>query len=86
MAATLAPLFEFVVCTACSEPRSLSAVELGGRVSSVAGDAVRVRVEDDPEAAVALAGELAGPGGSVVIAGSLYLLADLAGLVGGAGR
>jgi len=41
--------------------------------------------EADPHAAVALARRLAGGGGSVLVAGSLYLLADLADLLEGGG-
>ena len=44
-----------------------------------------VHVEADPHAAVALARRLAGAGGSVLIAGSLYLLADLADLLSAGG-
>ncbi len=86
MLAGLVPLVEHVVCTRASEPRSLSGDALAERVRSVAGAAGAgdgdVRVEDDPHAAVALARSLAGAGGSVLVAGSLYLLADLADLLG----
>lgn len=44
-----------------------------------------VHVEPGPHAAVALARGLAGPRGSVLVAGSLYLLADLADLLAGGG-
>jgi len=51
-------------------------------VRSLAGAAgLDVRVHDDPHAAVALARRWAGAGGSVLVAGSLYLLADLADLL-----
>ncbi len=73
MMSLLLPLFDTVVCTQASEPRSLTADELAERI----GDAVDVRREADPHRAVALARELAGPAGSVVITGSLYLLTDL---------
>ncbi len=59
----------------------------GGRPrSGDAGSAPRwpaVREEPDPHAAVALARRLAGRRGSVLVAGSLYLLGDLADLLGG---
>jgi dihydrofolate synthase / folylpolyglutamate synthase len=85
----LLALVDVVVCTQASEARSLTAGKLAARVQAVAPAAGRaeVRIEADPHAAVALARVLAGPGGSVLVAGSLYLLADLADLlaVGGAG-
>ena len=82
MLAGLVPLVDRVVCTRASEARSLTGEALAERVRRVAGAAVTdVRVEDDPHAAVALGRRLAGAGGSVLIAGSLYLLADLADLL-----
>ena len=84
MVALLAPLFDHVVCTACREPRSLSAAELAGVVAATAPRA-DVRVLEDPKAALAAGRELAGRDGSLVVTGSLYLLADLAWLVGDGG-
>jgi hypothetical protein len=43
-----------------------------------------VHVVADPARAVAAARELAGPGGGVLVTGSLYLLEDLAGMLTGA--
>ncbi len=87
MLAGLVPLVDRVVCTRASEPRSLSGDALAERVRRVAAaTGADVRVEDDPHAAVALARGLAGPSGSVLVAGSLYLLADLADLLAPAGR
>jgi dihydrofolate synthase/folylpolyglutamate synthase len=87
MLARLVPLVDTVVCTQASEPRSLSAAELAQRVGTLASGSLEVREEPDPHAAVALARRLAGRRGSVLVAGSLYLLADLADLLasGGAG-
>lgn len=87
MLAQLVPLVDTVVCTQASEPRSLSAEQLAQRVGALAAGSLEVREEPDPHAAVALARRLAGRRGSVLVAGSLYLLADLADLLasGGAG-
>jgi dihydrofolate synthase/folylpolyglutamate synthase len=95
MIAALAPLVDTVVCTQASEARSLTAALLAGRVEQsdrvgqsgrVGGPASGGRVvlqEPDPHAAVALARRLAGPRGSVLVTGSLYLLSDLADLLEG---
>jgi dihydrofolate synthase/folylpolyglutamate synthase len=77
MLALLLPLVDAVVCTRASEPRSLTAAELARH----AGEARTVHQEDDPRRAVDLARRLAGPSGSVLVAGSIYLLADLADLL-----
>jgi dihydrofolate synthase/folylpolyglutamate synthase len=83
MLAGLLPLLDQVVCTQASEPRSLTAEELGGAVLAVLREA-RIpvagavpEVVPEPHAALARARELAGPGGSVLVGGSLYLLEDL---------
>ena len=83
----LLPLVDVVVCTQASEARSLTAGKLAGLVRAVAPAAggPEVRIEGDPHAAVALARGLAGPAGSILVAGSLYLLADLADLLAGGG-
>jgi dihydrofolate synthase / folylpolyglutamate synthase len=93
----LLPVADAVVCTQASAPRSLSAGELRSVVAAVVGtmpcgagtrgapaDAVEVLAEADPARAVAAARELAGPGGAILVTGSLYLLEDLAGMLGGA--
>jgi dihydrofolate synthase / folylpolyglutamate synthase len=88
MLAQLVTLVDTVVCTQASESRSLSAGALAQRAREVAGAAAQaldVREEADPHAAIALARRLAGRGGSVLVAGSLYLLADLADLLEGGG-
>jgi dihydrofolate synthase / folylpolyglutamate synthase len=81
MLAELTPQFDSIVCTACSEARSLTAAELSAAVTRVRPAGVPVRRRSDPRRAIDLARELAGPEGSIVVTGSLYLLADLAGLV-----
>jgi dihydrofolate synthase/folylpolyglutamate synthase len=75
------PLLDAVVCTQAAEPRSLTAEELAAALRAAAARLGRplpeVRVASDPHQAVALARESAGPDGSVLIGGSLYLLEDL---------
>ena len=80
MLAGLAPLIDELVCTQASEARSLTAEELAARAraAGVPAGGARPRSEPDPHRALALARELAGEGGSVLVTGSLYLLSDLA--------
>ena len=80
MLGLLLPLVDIVVCSQASESRSLTAGLLARRVEALGSGAVYE--EPEPEAAVALARRLAGREGSVLIAGSLYLLSDLADLLG----
>ena len=83
MLAGLLPLLDRVVCTQASEPRSLAAEELREAVEAAArggrarAGGVAPEVVPDPHAALARGRELAGPGGSVLVGGSLYLLEDL---------
>lgn len=80
MLASLLPLLDGVVCTQAGASRSLTASELAVAAASVAGsrrDELAVAVEPDPHAALALARDRAGVEGSILIAGSLYLLEDL---------
>jgi dihydrofolate synthase/folylpolyglutamate synthase len=69
-----------LVATASSSPRALPAHELA-RLAR--GHFRSVETEPEPAAALARARELAGPAGSVLVTGSLYLLADLAALAAG---
>ena len=82
------PLLDGVVCTQASEPRSLTAAELAAAFRAAAAGAAPapdkpappswpLEEAPDPHAALARARELAGPGGSVLVGGSLYLLEDL---------
>ena len=64
-----------LVATSSSSQRALPADELA-RLAH--GLFQAVEIEPDPAAALARARALAGPGGSVLVTGSLYLLADLA--------
>jgi dihydrofolate synthase/folylpolyglutamate synthase len=68
----LLPAAENVVFTRTSNPRALPP----GTLAHLAGrpDAVTV---GDPRAAVERAKDLAGPGGAVLVTGSIYLIADL---------
>jgi dihydrofolate synthase/folylpolyglutamate synthase len=75
MLRALLPVFDGLVFTRCANPRALSpgtletlAAKLGAPPSETVAD---------PRAAVARARELARPGGAVVAAGSIYLVADL---------
>ena len=83
------PLLDAAVCTQASEPRSLTARELAAALRAAAvrlgRQLIDVRVETDPHDALALARESAGPGGSVLVGGSLYLLEDLGDVLAGAG-
>ena len=91
------PLLDAVVCTQSSEPRSLTADELARAVAVAAakpaadgkthgGRDARVppslHVVPEPGEALRTARTLAGPDGTVLATGSLYLLEDLAGVLG----
>lgn len=70
----LAGIADLVFATRSSHARAIGALEL----ATLAGDAgVAAWAEEDAAAALAAAREAAAPGGLVVVAGSLYLLADL---------
>jgi dihydrofolate synthase/folylpolyglutamate synthase len=75
MLAALLPAFDKVVFTRCANPRALSP----GTLSSLAvqSGAVDAETVPEPREAVARARSLAGPGGAVVVTGSIYLIADL---------
>jgi dihydrofolate synthase/folylpolyglutamate synthase len=83
----LLPLLDAIVCTEASEPRSLTGYELAVAVGeALAAEAVGARVPTvetaaEPHAALGRARELAGPAGSVLVVGSLYLLEDLSDLL-----
>jgi dihydrofolate synthase/folylpolyglutamate synthase len=64
-----------LVATSSRNPRALAAQDLGARARTLFGD---VEIEPDPVAAVGRARVLAGDDGAVLVAGSLYLLAELA--------
>jgi dihydrofolate synthase/folylpolyglutamate synthase len=64
-----------VVTTRVDSPRALAADEVAARVRSVVD--VEVGAIDDPHEAIAVAKELAGPDGAVLVTGSLYLLGEI---------
>jgi dihydrofolate synthase/folylpolyglutamate synthase len=80
MIAALVPHVDAVVCTQASESRSLTAGELAEAVAAATG-APHVESMADAHGAVERARVLAGTAGSVLIAGSLYLLEDLSDLL-----
>jgi dihydrofolate synthase/folylpolyglutamate synthase len=63
-----------VIATTSPNPRALAAQELAALASP---HFARVEAIDDPASALERARELAGPDGSVLVTGSLYLLAEL---------
>jgi len=89
----LLPLCAEGIATANAHPRTLPPATLRSLAAQLTADGalpspapsggakppsgVSLRVEPDPRRALALARELAGPGGVVLATGSLYLLADL---------
>jgi dihydrofolate synthase / folylpolyglutamate synthase len=86
----LLPLLDGVVSTQATEPRSLAAKDLSAAVRAAAirlgrGSFDR-HIELDPHTALMRARRLAGPDGSVLVGGSLYLLEDLSDVLGAAGR
>jgi dihydrofolate synthase / folylpolyglutamate synthase len=75
MLAPLLPLCDQVVFCRIANPRALSPGTLVSLARQL--DGPTAHTERDVHAAVALARELAGPGGVVLATGSIYLLADL---------
>jgi dihydrofolate synthase / folylpolyglutamate synthase len=75
MLAELLPLCDQVVFCRIANPRALSPGTLVSLARQL--DGPTAHTERDVHAAVALARELAGPGGVVLATGSIYLLADL---------
>jgi dihydrofolate synthase/folylpolyglutamate synthase len=74
MLGALAPAASLVVATRSSHPHAVAP----GRLAGLARDAgMPAAVVDEPEGALARAREEAGPDGTVLVAGSLYLLGDL---------
>jgi len=84
MLSALLGLVDALVCTQASEPRSFGAEELAD-LARARRPGVDVRSERQPATAVDLARRLAGARGSVLVTGSLYLLADLSWLIVGHG-
>lgn len=74
MVAALAPAASLVVATRSSHPQAAAAERLAGLAREAGAAALAV---EPPAAALARARAEAGPTGTVLIAGSLYLLGDL---------
>lgn len=74
MVGVLPGAVDSLVATRSSHPRAVPAGELAERARDAGLDA---RAVDDPERALGVARAAAGPGGAVLVAGSLYLLSDL---------
>lgn len=76
MLSALLPRCDAVVLTSNANPRALSPATLQSLAGQLAGPPAEVR--GDPHRALARARELAGPSGTVLATGSIYLVADLA--------
>jgi len=74
MLALLAPRFDAVVATRSPSPRSLPPQEL---LAALPGATTGVLAADDPLAALAAARTAVGPGGLVVVAGSIFLVGEV---------
>jgi len=79
MLRALLPHCAAVVCTASANPRALPPGTLASLTAQLGGPAGggSVTVEPDPHRALARAREIAGPDGTVLATGSIYLVADL---------
>jgi dihydrofolate synthase/folylpolyglutamate synthase len=76
MLRALAQVGDALIATRSTNPRAVPAGDLARLAEPHFG---HVETVDDPELARRRARELAGPGGAVLVTGSLYLLADLSG-------
>lgn len=70
VAGILGPMADEAIATRVDNPRAMSS----GELSDILGAHVPVRVVEDPLQAVALAKDLAGKDGAVLVTGSLYLI------------
>jgi dihydrofolate synthase / folylpolyglutamate synthase len=82
MLAELLPHVDRAVFTRSDNPRSLSPATLASLAGQLGGPPAET--VSDPRAAVAHARSLAGPGGAVLVTGSIYLVADLVRVTTGA--
>jgi dihydrofolate synthase/folylpolyglutamate synthase len=83
MLQALIPHTAHIVCTTNSNPRALPPATLQSLARQLGFE--DVSAERDPRAALAAARERAGPGGAVLVTGSIYLIADLLRPVGAQG-
>ncbi len=75
MLRALVPRCSAIVCTSSANPRALSPATLASLAEQL--DGPPTVLEPDPRVALARARELAGPAGTVLATGSIYLVADL---------
>jgi len=75
MLEALLPQVDRIVFTRSQNPRSLSPATLTSLEEKLGGPPAEI--VSDPSAALERARELAGPDGSVLVTGSIYLIADL---------
>ena len=76
----LKPIADGVIVTAASSDRAVAAAQLAERVEAAG---IPVVVGEEPEHAVEMARAEAGPEGSVLVTGSLYLVGEVRELLGG---
>jgi dihydrofolate synthase/folylpolyglutamate synthase len=74
----LAPVISVFICTTAHSPRAARADELARVAVEVIGNSASVRIEEDPQRALALARSLSA---RVVIAGSMFLVGPLRGIL-----
>jgi dihydrofolate synthase/folylpolyglutamate synthase len=75
MLKALIPHCSHIVCTTNANPRALPPATLQSLARQLGFTAVSA--ERDPRAALAVARRVSGPGGAVLVTGSIYLIADL---------
>lgn len=80
----LLPLFDVVVATASSNPRALPAAELAAALGALSPAPRLLQAIAEPLAAVDEARRLLGAAGTVVVAGSVFLIGDVRAAVLGA--
>ena len=75
----LKPIADGFIVTTASSDRAVPATQLAERVAAAG---IPVVVGEEPEHAVEMARAEAGPEGSVLVTGSLYLVGEVRGLLG----
>jgi dihydrofolate synthase / folylpolyglutamate synthase len=78
MLAPLLPQFARVICTTAASPRALPAAELAGLARSFTTGGTSIEAIDDPASALRSACR---PGSQVVVAGSIFLVGPLRGIL-----
>ena len=77
IAAALLPAVDALILTRAEHARALSIDALARAVAEAGGERLPTEFVDEPAAALRGARERAGEGGTVVVAGSLFLIADI---------